>query len=58
MYYNDDIIQRFLIAWIMILILLFGNNAVYIDVSLPALQTATGAFIVARASIGTPPLSF
>ncbi|KAF8536613.1 hypothetical protein BDD12DRAFT_982624 [Trichophaea hybrida] len=51
MYYNDDIIQRFLIAWIMILMMLFGNNATYIDISLPALQTATGAYIVARASI-------
>ncbi|KAI5777246.1 bacterial low temperature requirement A protein-domain-containing protein [Geopyxis carbonaria] len=57
-YYNDDLVQRVLIVWIMILMLLYGNNAIYIDVSLDALRVSVGAFITARASIAVTTLYY
>lgn len=48
MYFNDDLIQRGLIAWIMVLMTFYGNNAIYVDTSISALRMSVGSYVLAR----------
>ena len=47
-YYNDDLVQRFLILWMMALLVVYGNNATLVGDDIGALRTTLGAFMVAR----------
>ena len=47
-YYNDDMLQRVLVLWIMALLIIYGNNAPLVDESLGALRTTVGVYIVSR----------
>lgn len=47
-YYTDDLPQRLVVLWLMALLILYANNASYADVSLLALRTTAGAYIVSR----------
>jgi low temperature requirement protein LtrA len=49
-YYTDDLAQRLVILWVMALLVLYANNARAADVDLAAMQTAAGAYVVARFS--------
>ena len=54
-YYNDDLLQRVFILWMMSLIIFFSNNAAFIDTSLLAMRSCVGAYMLARFSFGTQP---
>lgn len=47
-YYTDDLVQRLVILWVMALLVLYANNANYVDEDLGALRTAAGAYVAAR----------
>lgn len=49
-YYTDDIAQRFIILWVMALLILYANNAPHADTSLAAFETTVGSYMVARFS--------
>lgn len=49
-YYTDDIIQRFIILWVMALLVLYANNANLVDEDISAMRTAAGAYMCARLS--------
>lgn len=49
-FYTDDLVQRFFILWVMALLVLYANNANYVDEDLHALQTTVGAYACARLS--------
>ncbi|BDD54885.1 hypothetical protein MPDQ_008069 [Monascus purpureus] len=49
-FYNDDLLQRVLILWVMALLVVYGNNAVLVEEDLGAMQATVGAYIVARAT--------
>lgn len=47
-YYTDDMIQRLVILWVMALLVLFANNANFVDDDIGAMRTAAGAYVAAR----------
>ena len=50
-YYNDDLVQRFFVLWIMALMVLYGNNATLVAEDIGAMRTAVGAFLAARLTV-------
>lgn len=49
-FYNDDIIQRVFILWIMAVMVVFGNNAPLVDEDIGAMRSAVASYMVARMS--------
>ncbi|OKL63241.1 hypothetical protein UA08_01337 [Talaromyces atroroseus] len=49
-FFNDDILQRVLILWIMAILIVYGNNAPLVDESLSAMRSTVGAYMAARMS--------
>jgi low temperature requirement protein LtrA len=49
-FYNDDLAQRVFILWIMAVLIVYGNNAVLVDVDIHAMRATVGAYLVARLS--------
>lgn len=49
-FYNDDILQRVLILWVMATLVIYGNNAPLVDEEIGAMRSAVGAYMVARIS--------
>lgn len=47
-YYTDDLLQRSVVLWVMALLVLYANNANYVDEDVTALRTTVGAYVVAR----------
>lgn len=47
-YYNDDLLQRAAILWIMALLILYGNNANYVGEHLWAQRATVGAYMAIR----------
>lgn len=47
-YYTDDLTQRLVILWVMALLVLYANNASFVDEDISAMRTAAGAYVVAR----------
>ncbi|KAJ5100553.1 hypothetical protein N7456_006605 [Penicillium angulare] len=50
-FYNDDLLQRVLILWIMALMVMYGNNAPLVDEDISAMRAAVGSYMVARVSL-------
>jgi low temperature requirement protein LtrA len=48
-YYTDDLVQRFVILWVMALLILYANNAPHIE-EIGALRTTVAAYMIARFS--------
>jgi low temperature requirement protein LtrA len=49
-FYNDDLAQRVFILWIMAVLIVYGNNAVLVDITIDAMRATVGAYLVARLS--------
>lgn len=49
-FYNDDLIQRILVLWLMALLVVYGNNAPLVNEDIGAMRSAVGAYMVARVS--------
>lgn len=49
-FYNDDLIQRILILWLMALLVVYGNNAPLVNEEIGAMRSAVGSYMVARVS--------
>lgn len=49
-FYNDDMLQRILILWIMAVLIVYGNNAPLVDEDISAMRSTVGAYMVARMS--------
>jgi hypothetical protein len=47
-FYNDDLLQRILILWIMAVLIVYGNNAPLVDEEISAMRSTVGAYMVAR----------
>jgi low temperature requirement protein LtrA len=47
-FYNDDLLQRVLILWVMAILVVYGNNAVLVDKEIGALRATAGAYLTAR----------
>lgn len=47
-YYTDDLMQRLTILWVMALLVLFANNANFVDEDIGAMRTTAGAYVAAR----------
>jgi len=52
-YYNDDLLQRCLILWIMALLVGYGNNANEVVDSIAAMRTTVGVYMTARFTMAT-----
>jgi low temperature requirement protein LtrA len=50
-YYNDDLLQRCLILWIMALLILYGNNAPLVSEDIGAMRATVGAYMITRFTI-------
>lgn len=50
-FYNDDLLQRVLILWIMALMVVYGNNAPLVDEEIGAMRSAVGSYMAARLSL-------
>ncbi|KIY03929.1 uncharacterized protein Z520_00621 [Fonsecaea multimorphosa CBS 102226] len=50
-YYNDDLVQRGVILWVMALMVLYGNNARLVADDIGAMRTVVGAFMTARLTV-------
>ena len=50
-YYNDDLLQRCLILWIMALLVAYGNNANLVANSIGAMRTTVGVYVCARLTL-------
>ncbi|OQV04237.1 hypothetical protein CLAIMM_09149 [Cladophialophora immunda] len=50
-YYNDDLVQRGVILWVMALMVLYGNNARLVAEDIGAMRTVVGAFMTARLTV-------
>ena len=44
-FYNDDLLQRCLILWIMALLVACGNKANLVDDSIGAVRTTVGSYV-------------
>ncbi|KAJ5147914.1 hypothetical protein N7476_000573 [Penicillium atrosanguineum] len=49
-FYNDDLLQRVLILWVMAILVIYGNNAPLVDEEIGAMRATVGAYMVARIS--------
>lgn len=49
-FYNDDLLQRVLILWVMAILVVYGNNAVLVDTDIGAMRATVGAYLTARVS--------
>ncbi|KKK22341.1 hypothetical protein P175DRAFT_0441139 [Aspergillus ochraceoroseus IBT 24754] len=49
-FYNDDLLQRVLILWIMALMVVYGNNAPLVNESIGAMRATVASYMVARVS--------
>ncbi|EED19222.1 conserved hypothetical protein [Talaromyces stipitatus ATCC 10500] len=49
-FYNDDLLQRILILWIMAILIVYGNNAPLVDEEISAMRSTVGAYMAARLS--------
>ncbi|PLB43630.1 hypothetical protein P170DRAFT_393489 [Aspergillus steynii IBT 23096] len=49
-FYNDDLLQRVLILWVMAVLVVYGNNATLVDKDLGAMRATVAAYMVARLS--------
>ncbi|KAA8651871.1 hypothetical protein EYZ11_004180 [Aspergillus tanneri] len=49
-FYNDDLLQRVLILWVMAVLVVYGNNATLVDKDLGAMRATVAAYMVARVS--------
>lgn len=47
-FYNDDLLQRVLILWIMAVLIVYGNNAPLVDEEISAMRSTVGAYMAAR----------
>lgn len=47
-FYNDDILQRILILWLMAVLVVYGNNAPLVDEDIGAMRATVGAYMTAR----------
>lgn len=47
-FYNDDLLQRILILWVMAVLVVYGNNAPLVDEDIGAMRATVGAYMVAR----------
>ncbi|KAJ5709742.1 hypothetical protein N7493_010033 [Penicillium malachiteum] len=50
-FYNDDLLQRVLILWVMALMVVYGNNAPLVDEDIGAMRAAVGSYMTARFSL-------
>ncbi|KAJ6021181.1 hypothetical protein N7540_006685 [Penicillium herquei] len=50
-FYNDDLLQRVLILWVMALMVVYGNNAPLVDEDIGAMRAAVGSYMAARLSL-------
>ncbi|KAJ5737090.1 uncharacterized protein N7483_002215 [Penicillium malachiteum] len=50
-FYNDDLLQRVLILWVMALMVVYGNNAPLVDEDIAAMRAAVGSYMTARLSL-------
>lgn len=57
-FYNDDIIQRVYILWIMAVMVVFGNNAPLVDEDIGAMRSTVAAYMIARVSSNTAHLIY
>jgi hypothetical protein len=49
-FYNDDLLQRGLILWVMAVLIMYGNNASLVDEDITAMRSTVGSYMVARIS--------
>ncbi|KAJ5339992.1 hypothetical protein N7452_006720 [Penicillium brevicompactum] len=49
-FYTDDLLQRILILWVMVTLVVYGNNAPLVDEDIGAMRSAVGSYMVARVS--------
>ncbi|KAJ5092442.1 hypothetical protein NUU61_007312 [Penicillium alfredii] len=49
-FYNDDLLQRVLILWVMAVLVVYGNNAPLVDEEIGAMRSTVAAYMVARVS--------
>jgi low temperature requirement protein LtrA len=49
-FYNDDLLQRMLILWVMATLVVYGNNAPLVDKDIGAMRSTVAAYMVARLS--------
>lgn len=49
-FYNDDLLQRVLILWVMATLVVYGNNAPLVEEDIGAMRSAVGSYMVARLS--------
>ncbi|KAE8152450.1 bacterial low temperature requirement A protein-domain-containing protein [Aspergillus avenaceus] len=49
-FYNDDLLQRVLILWVMSVLVMYGNNAPLVDEDISAMRATVGSYMVARIS--------
>lgn len=49
-YYNDDVLQRAGVLWIMALLVVYGNNAVFVVDDISAMRLTVGTYMVLRFS--------
>ncbi|KAK9489784.1 bacterial low temperature requirement A protein-domain-containing protein [Lipomyces doorenjongii] len=57
-FYTDDLAQRVLILWIMVLLVIYGNNATYVNEDISAMRATVGAYMIARMSATTTHLLY
>lgn len=49
-FYNDDLLQRVFILWVMAILVVYGNNAPLVDQDIAAMRATVGAYLTARVS--------
>ncbi|KAJ5109982.1 hypothetical protein N7532_002627 [Penicillium argentinense] len=57
-FYNDDLLQRLLILWLMAVLVVYGNNAPLVDEDIGAMRAAVGSYMVARVTCNLTHLVF
>ncbi|OQE21773.1 hypothetical protein PENSTE_c011G07966 [Penicillium steckii] len=57
-FYNDDLLQRLLILWLMAVLVVYGNNAPMVDEDIGAMRAAVGSYMVARITCNLAHLVF
>ncbi|KAA8647066.1 hypothetical protein EYZ11_008798 [Aspergillus tanneri] len=57
-FYNDDLLQRVLILWVMAVLVMYGNNAPSVDEDIGAMRATVGSYMVARISCGAAHLLY
>ncbi|KAL5360096.1 bacterial low temperature requirement A protein-domain-containing protein [Aspergillus floccosus] len=57
-FYNDDLLQRGLILWLMAVLVMYGNNAPFVDEEIGAMRATVGCYMVTRISCGAAHLLY